>query len=177
MTTTINKVDDFLDAFPNKIIKHTGRPDYKILNNIKTALKRNFTTVPCTLSGGAHGYLGTILTAAEYAAATSINTPPFADPVFPGGAAVIPLNSTGPQIAAIERQFNKALHKWLEYKNLTDAGKKFIQDGIDDMYLKGITNRNVSLAHVTIREILEFQFQNYGNITSHNTISKTMTKN
>ena len=80
MTTTINKVDDFLEAFPNKIVKHTGRPDYEILNNIKTALKRNFATVPCTLGGGTHGYLGTILTPAEYAAATPINTPPFVDP-------------------------------------------------------------------------------------------------
>ena len=35
------------------------------------------------------------------------------------------------------------------------------------MYLKGITNRNVGLAHVTIREILEFLFQNYGNITQY----------
>ena len=42
---TINKVDDFLDAFPNKIIKHTGLPDYKILSNIKTDLKNNFATV------------------------------------------------------------------------------------------------------------------------------------
>ena len=97
MTTTINKVNDFLEAFLNKIIKHTGRPDYEILNNIKTALKRNFATVPCTLRGGAHGYLGTILTAAEYATATPINTPPFADAIFPGDAAVIPPNSTGPQ--------------------------------------------------------------------------------
>ena len=68
---------------------------------------------------------------------------------------------------AIEQQFNKALQQWTEYKNLTDAGKKFIQDRIDDMYLKGITNRNVSLANVTIREILEFLFQNYGNITQY----------
>ena len=102
MTTTINKVDEFLEAFPNKILKHTGQPDYKILNNIKTTLKRNFATVPCTLGGGAHGYLGTILTAAEYAAATPVNTPPFLDPIFPGDAAVLPPNSTGPQIAAIE---------------------------------------------------------------------------
>ena len=35
------------------------------------------------------------------------------------------------------------------------------------MYLKGITDRNVGLAHVTIREILEFLFQNYGNITQY----------
>ena len=36
------------------------------------------------------------------------------------------------------------------------------------MYLKGITDRNVGLAHITIREILEFLFQNYGNITQYN---------
>ena len=58
--------------------------------------------VPCTLSGGTHGYLGTVLMAAEYAAATPINTPPFVDPPFPSAAAIIPPNSTGPQIAAIE---------------------------------------------------------------------------
>ena len=77
MTTTINKVDDFLEAFPNKIIKHTGRPDYEVLNNIKTAFKRNFATIPCTLGGGAHGYLGAVLTPAEYAAATPLNMPSF----------------------------------------------------------------------------------------------------
>ena len=167
MTTTINKVDDFLEAFPNKIIKHTGHPDYEVLNNIKTALKRNFATVPSTLGGGAHGYLGAVLTPAEYAAATPLNTPQFIKPAFPGAAAVIPPNSTGPQISAIERQFNKALRQWTEYKNLTDAGKKFIQDGIDDMYLKGITDRNVGLAHITIRDILAHLFQNYGNITQY----------
>ena len=123
--------------------------------------------VPCTLGGGLHGYLGAVLTAAEYATATPNNTPPFTDPLFPGAATVIPPNSTGPQIAAIERQFNKELRQWMEYKNLTDAGKKFIQDSIDDMYLKGITDRNVGLAHVTIREMLAFLFQNYGSITQY----------
>ena len=167
MMTTVNKVDDFLEAFPNKIIKHTGRPDYEILNNIKMALKHNFATVPCTLGGGTHGYLGAILTPAENAAAMPINTPPFADPPFPGAATIIPPNSTGPQIATIERQFNKSLCQWTEYKNLTDTGKKFIQHGIDNMYLKGIPDRNVSLAHVTIQDILAFLFQNYGNITQY----------
>ena len=167
MTTTVNKVDDFLEAIPNKVFKHTRQPDYKILNNIKTALKRNFATVPCTLRGGTHGNLGAVLTAAEYTAATPINTPPFIDPPFPGASMVIPPNSTGPQITAIERQFNKALRQWTEYKNLTDVRKKFIQDGIDDMHLKGITDRNVGLAHITIRDILSFLFQNYGNITQY----------
>ena len=58
--------------------------------------------MPCTLGGGAHGYLGAILTPVEYAAATPINTPPFTNPIFPGDAAVIPPNGTGPQLAAIE---------------------------------------------------------------------------
>ena len=98
MTTMVNKVDDFFYAFPNKVIKHTGRPNYETLKNIKQALKRNFAMVPFTLGGGNHRYLGAVLTAEEYAAATPINTPPFANPHFPGAAAIIPPNSTGPQI-------------------------------------------------------------------------------
>ena len=111
--------------------------------------------------------MGAVLTAAEYATATPINTPPFVNPLFPGAAAIIQPNSTRPQILAIEHQFNKTLHQWTEYKNLTNASKKFIQGGIDDLYLKGITDRNVGLANITIREILEFLFQNYGNITQY----------
>ena len=68
---------------------------------------------------------------------------------------------------AIERQFNKSLREWTEYKKITDAGKNFILDGIDDMYLKGIMDRNVGLAHMTIQDILAFLFQNYGNITQY----------
>ena len=52
-------------------------------------------------------------------------------------------------------------------QDLTNAGKKFIQDGLYNMYLKGITDRNVGLAHITIRDILAFQFQNYGNNTQY----------
>ena len=33
------------------------------------------------------------------------------------------------------------------------------------MYLKGVTDRNVGLAHITICDILAYLFQNYGNIT------------
>ena len=105
--------------------------------------------MPCNFGGDAHGYLGVILTAAEYSAATLINTPRFVDPLFPGDAAVISLNSTGPQISVIEEQLNKSLCQWTEYKNLTDTIIKLIQDGIEDMYLKGITDRNVSLANIT----------------------------
>ena len=86
----------------------------------------------------------------------------------PFGAFSVTPNSTGPQISAIECQFNKTLHQWTKYKILTDAGKKLIQDGIDDMYVKGITDRNVGLANVTIKKIFEFLFQNYGNITQYN---------
>ena len=35
------------------------------------------------------------------------------------------------------------------------------------MYLKGITDRNVCHTHITIKEILEFLFQNNGNITQY----------
>ena len=108
-----------------------------------------------------------VLGSSSHCSRICCNTPPFVDPVFPGAAAITPPNSTGPQITAIEQQFNKALRQWTVYKNLTDAGKKFIQDGIGIMYLKGTTDRNVGLADVTIREILDFLFQNYGIITQY----------
>ena len=47
-------------------------------------------------------------------------------------------------------------------------GGKFIQDEFNDMYLKGISDCNVGLVHITVRDIMFFLFQNYRNITHYN---------
>ena len=44
---------------------------------------------------------------------------------------------------------------------------KKIQDSMDEMYLKGITDRNVDLANVTIHDIFEYLFNSYWNITQY----------
>ena len=41
-------------------------PTYETLHHLKNEVKANASSVPTTLGGGNHGYLGMILTPAEY---------------------------------------------------------------------------------------------------------------
>ena len=59
-----------------------GEPTYETLNHIKKELKANTRSVPTTLGGGNHGYLGMILTTAEYCRIAP--TDPFTRPPNPG---------------------------------------------------------------------------------------------
>ena len=43
-----------------------GEPTYETIHHLKNELKSNVSSVPTTLGGGNHGYLGMILTPAEY---------------------------------------------------------------------------------------------------------------
>ena len=45
--------------------------------------------------------------------------------------------------------------------------QKQIQDLMDEMYLKGIADHNISLVNVTIHDILKYLIDNYGNITPY----------
>ena len=85
--------------------------------------------------------------------------------MFTGATTIIPACATGPEISVTERAFNEQARQWKEYNHLFDADKKQLQDPMDEMYLKCITNCNISLANVTIRDILEYLLINYGNIT------------
>ena len=54
---------------PTKII---GEPTYKTLKKLKLELRANASSVDSNLGGGNHGYLGLVLTNAEYAAVPGI---------------------------------------------------------------------------------------------------------
>ena len=59
-----------------------GEPTYETLHHIKNELKANASSVPTTLGGVYHGYLGMILTPAEYFRIAP--TDPFTCPPNPG---------------------------------------------------------------------------------------------
>ena len=67
MTTSVPSVEDVINAFPTAITKITGKPNYESLKNLKDELKANAASIPTTLGGGTHGYLGLILSPAAYA--------------------------------------------------------------------------------------------------------------
>ena len=72
-----------------------GAPTNKTLKRLKQELRANASSVESDLGGGDHGFLGLVLTDAEY---VSVSETPFVAPVFPV-ALTIPAIST--QIEAL----------------------------------------------------------------------------
>ena len=88
MNTNVNYVATYFQyPLPTPI---NGEPTKKSLKRIKTELRANVSSVDTDLGGGDRGYLGLILTDAEYA---RINPTPtaFTAPAFPS---VLIINAT-----------------------------------------------------------------------------------
>ena len=81
MTTAIPSVEDVANAFPTAVTKITGEPNYESLKNSKDELKANAASIPTTLGGGTHGYLGLILSSTAYA---TIAATQFIEPIYSG---------------------------------------------------------------------------------------------
>ena len=75
-----------------------GTPTYKALNQLKAKLCANASSVETDLGGGNHGYLGLVLSDAEYA---NVSPTPFVVPAYPA-----PLNITAneKQVQAFKRR-------------------------------------------------------------------------
>ena len=73
-----------------------GTPTYKALKRLKAELRANASSVETSLGGGNHGYLGLVLSDAEY---ENVSPTAFIAPAFPALLA-IPANST--QVTAFE---------------------------------------------------------------------------
>ena len=71
---------------PNGI---NGEPTYKSLKRLKTELRANASSVDTDLGGGDHGYLGLVLSDAEYAR-ISPTPAAFVAPNFPGALVIDP---------------------------------------------------------------------------------------
>ena len=88
-----------------------GKPTYETLHHLKNELKANVSSVPTTLGGGNHGYLGMILTPAEYRHISP--TDPFTRP--PNSGVVVPnLAGTAAQIARAEKTHCSTKKLYLE---------------------------------------------------------------
>ena len=68
-----------------------GQPTNKALKRLKNELQANASSIESDLGGGDHGFLGLVLTDAEYA--TVPGTQPFVAPNYPA-ALTIPGNAT-----------------------------------------------------------------------------------
>ena len=170
LTSSVNYKDSYSEhPFLTTIC---GEPTYETFHHLKNELKANVSSVPTTLGGGNHGYLGMILTPAEYLRIAP--NYPFTRTPNPGVLVPNP-NGTAAQIASAEN--NHRLTKKLYLETLL-LKRTFIQQiivAIDTRYLSAlcipITGKTKSL----VPTILKFLHNNYGCITPQQLDEKTTT--
>ena len=79
-TSSVNYKDSYFEHLVLTAI--CGEPTYEKTHHLKNELKSNVSSVPTTLGGGNHGYLGMILSPTEYRRIAP--TDPFTRPPNPG---------------------------------------------------------------------------------------------
>ena len=94
-----------------------GKPTNKSLKRLKAELRANASSVDTDLGGGDHGYLGLILTDAEYA---NVAATPFLPPNFPA-ALTIPANATTVQALELRKTHKEESRLFRECKNVKKA--------------------------------------------------------
>jgi hypothetical protein len=159
-STNVPEVDTIIASFTNKIPKIQGAPDFSSLSELKQLLGANAAEKDTTLGGSANGYLGLILTAAQYN--TIAPGTPFVTPIFPGNQPIIPAGATAAQIAEIVRIHTKLMRQWKECQNVDAALKKQLINSVDEIYIQSLRNRMNGYANVTARTMLDHLIQHYG---------------
>ena len=169
-TSSVNYKDSYFEHLVLTMIFR--EPTYKTLHHLKNKLKANSSSVPTTLGGGNHGYLGMFLTQAEYHRILPNN--PFTRPPNPGVLFPNP-NGTAAQIASAEN--NHCLTKKLYLETLL-LDRTFIQqiiEAIDTKYLAALRNPITGKITLLVSTIPEYLHKNYGHITPQKLYDKTTT--
>ena len=128
-------------------------------------LKANARSVRTSLGGGNHGYLGLLLSPAQYA--TIAPATPFVYPVHPG-----PLHLPAYQLPHVTQQitaqYSDTVRLFNECGNVAQALRKQIVAAIDPAYLAAIKNRQTNTITLRLHEIINFLFRNFGRVTPAN---------
>ena len=162
MTSSIPSVEDFTNAFPTQVTPIVGKPTYATLKTLKDQLKANAASVPTTLGGGNHGYLGLVLSPATYA---TISPAAFIKPAYPGQHPAIPGGTSAANTSAIIRRHTEDTRQWREFKNVSTALKNQLLSAVENIYVRALRDRHVGYMNQSIRNLLAHLFENYGNIT------------
>ena len=162
MTSSVPSVEDFTNTFPTQVTPIVGEPTYATLKTLKDQLKANAASVPTTLGGGNHGYLGLNLSPATYA---TISPTAFIEPAYPGQHPAITGGTSAANTSAIIRRHTEDTRQWRKFKNVSTALKNQLLSAVEDIYVRALRDRHVGYMNQSIRNLLTHLFENYGNIT------------
>ena len=146
-----------------------GEPTNKTLKRLKLELQANASSVETDLGGGDHGYLGLILTDAEYASIPG--TYPFVAPNYPSPLS-IPNNATPIEALNTKDQHAEAKRLYLECKNVEKALMRHTQDAIEGKYIDSLVDEYTNLITGDIPVVLRYLFYNYGKVRSNEVAEK-----
>jgi uncharacterized phage-associated protein len=139
-----------------------GEPTYKTIRELQDKLVENASSIECGLGGGANGYLGVLLTAAEYM--TIPGTFPFQAPVNPGRTAP-PVAGAAAAIANQARVFDEAYRQYQEYSDVVKALRKQLVSAVDEAYLIALKHDHTMYNAVLLEQMLAHLYAEYGEIS------------
>ena len=158
--------EKILENFTHMIIEPIiGKPTYETLAAVYLKLNTNAASVHSHCGNGQLGYLALTVKEAVYNTLSSI---PFIPPTNPGQHPTIPPGATGPQIADIRRQHDKAFKEFKMYSNTDKALKSQLIAAIDEKYIRGKRNKYVGYVNVTTLELLNHLYESYAKIIHNN---------
>ena len=138
-----------------------GEPTFSTLHEMLRRLKANASSVPCTLGGGAHGYVGALLSPQSYA---TLSQTAFTAPLHPG-TLTIPLGSTQYAIAHLKQTHEDNITVFQEYSLMQRALIKQICQAVDPQYIAALRNRVTGQIPQNCLDILQYLFSIYGKVT------------
>lgn len=162
LTTTFNPKDHFLHQ---ELTKISGRPNRPTIALLKRELKSNARRIHSTRGTGTQGHLRLCYTLANYNALPALVATPWADPVHPGAAPIIPPGTTGPGIQRILQEYGNDLMQWQIYHATDQALLLQCMQSIDDTYYKILEDPEEGYADLHLIDLLEHIDDTYGTIT------------
>jgi len=154
-----NPVDLFPHDPPTPI---PGRPNYESIQRLHKQIKTNAKSVPTTIGGGNHGFLGATVTDVEYAVLSAV---PFIEPLHPGDLHIA--NGTNNiQARLLENVYKQELRTYEVYTTVIQSLKKQIINAIHPDWLDPIRNQITHDIEVGIPEIFTHLYRTHGKVTA-----------
>jgi hypothetical protein len=161
---TVPSIETITAGFPRKIDRIQGKPTFQTLLTLKQDLGYNAAGVKTTLGGGRRGHLGLVATPAEYAEVAPGT--PFVLPELPDPVAAPAAGDTQFIIEERKRIHSLEERTWAYCDNVHTALRNQLTEAVDHSYMRNLHHPTMAFADVSVIDLLQHLFENWGQITS-----------
>ena len=160
MSTSVDKI---IDGMHNPTLNEiAGTPSYDTIKTVNNELIANVYSIQTNLGCGTVGYARLTLTPGVYA---TISIAAWIHPLNPGLQPIIHVGSTGIQISALNRAFDKASEVYSDFQLVSNALKKQLLAAVDDIFLCSLKQPYIGYGNVTVLDLLTHLYSTYAQIS------------